>query len=45
LISDAHDLSTPQLIRALARQLRGRLTHDVDGGTRFMITCPRWTPD
>ena len=33
------------LIRALARQLRGHLTHDVDGGTRFMITCPRWTPD
>ena len=33
------------LIRALARQLRGHLAHDVDGGTRFVITCPRWTPD
>lgn len=32
------------LIRALTRQLRGHLTHDVDRGTRFVVTCPRSMP-
>lgn len=33
------------LLRALVRQLRGTLAHDVDGGTRFVVSCPRSTPD
>jgi two-component sensor histidine kinase/transcriptional regulator with GAF, ATPase, and Fis domain len=32
------------LVRALTRQLRGSLTHDVDRGTRFVLTCPRSIP-
>ncbi|MBY0440481.1 MAG: PAS domain S-box protein [Burkholderiales bacterium] len=32
------------LVRALTRQLRGRLTHDVDRGTRIVLTCPRSIP-
>jgi two-component sensor histidine kinase len=44
---DAADASSLglTLIRALARQLRGTLAHDVDRGTRFIVTCPRSTPD
>jgi two-component sensor histidine kinase len=29
-----------QLVRALTRQLRGKLEFDVDRGTRFVMTCP-----